>query len=203
MASSLAILFADNLTTTANAQEEQKQLSNQTASIGNGTLFESTMDKFRVQLPEGWIVHDINNTGPTLESEVTRGYGVLAQLCPEEQQQATPAVVGSGFDNTASSSCQGFEGNIVHILRYPNLSDTVGFTSDDIVSNYDNTVNAILSYEIEKLQEVGYQNIQIVNSTDTSINVDISAAAAYLIGSGITNAIPPSSAIPLHRHQST
>ena len=51
MASSLAILFADNLTTTANAQEEQ-QLSNQTASIGNGTLFESTMDKFRVQLPE-------------------------------------------------------------------------------------------------------------------------------------------------------
>lgn len=69
MASSLAILFADNLTTTANAQEEQ-QLSNQTASIGNGTLFESTMDKFRVQLPEGWIVHDINNTGPTLESEV-------------------------------------------------------------------------------------------------------------------------------------
>jgi PKD repeat protein len=154
------------------------------------------MDKFRVQLPEGWIVHDINNTGSTLESEVLRGYGVLAQLCPEEQQQATPAVVGSGFDNTASSSCQGFEGNIVHILRYPNLSDTVGFTSDDIVSNYDNTVNAILSYEIEKLQEVGYQNIQIVNSTDTSINVDISAAAAYLVGSGITNAIPPSSAIP-------
>ena len=45
MASSLAILFADNLTTTANAQEEQQQLSNQTASIGNGTLFESTMDK--------------------------------------------------------------------------------------------------------------------------------------------------------------
>ena len=51
MASSLAILFADNLTITANAQEEQ-QLSNQTASIENGTLFESTMDKFRVQLPE-------------------------------------------------------------------------------------------------------------------------------------------------------
>ena len=53
MASSLAILFADNLTTTANAQEEeQQQLSNQTASIQNGTLFESTLDKFRVQLPE-------------------------------------------------------------------------------------------------------------------------------------------------------
>ena len=196
MAPSLAILFANNLTTTANAQEEQQQLSNQTASIGNGTLFESTMDNFRVQLPEGWIVHDINNTGSTLESEALRGYGVLAQLCQEEQQQVTPAVGGSDSDNTASGSCQGFEGNIVHILRYPNLSDTVGFTSDDIISDYDNTVNAILSYEIEKLQEVGYQNIQIVNSTDTSINVDISAAATYMVGSGITNAIPPSSAIP-------
>ena len=130
-----------------------------------------------------------------MESEVLRGYGVLAQLCPEEQQQATPAVGGSDSDNTASGSCQAFEGNIVHILRYPNLIDTVGFTSDDIVSDYDNTVNAILSYEIEKLQEVGYQNIQIVNSTDTSINVDISAAAT-LVDSDITNAIPPSSAIP-------
>jgi hypothetical protein len=196
MAACLAILFANNLTTTANAQEEQQQLSNQTASIGNGTLFESTMDNFRVQLPEGWIVHDINNTGSTLESEILRGYGVLAQLCQEEQQQVTPAVGGSDSDNTASGNCQGFEGNIVHILRYPNLSDTVGFTSDDIVSDYDNTVNAILSYEIEKLQEVGYQNIQIVNSTDTSINLDISAAATYMVGSGITNAIPPSSAIP-------
>ena len=125
MASSLAILFADNLTTTANAQEEQ-QLSNQTASIGNGKLFESTMDKFRVQLPEGWIVHDINNMGPTLESEVLRGYGILAQLCPEEQQQATPAVGGSDSDNTASGSCQAFEGNIVHILRYPNLNHLIG-----------------------------------------------------------------------------
>jgi PKD repeat protein len=196
MAAGPANLFANNLTTTANAQEEEQQLSNQIAPIGNGTLFESTMDNFRVQLPEGWIAHDINNTGSTLESEVLRGYGVLAQLCQDEQRQAAPAVGGSDSDNAVSGNCQGFEGNIVHILRYPNLSDTVGFTSDDIIGDYDNTVNAILSYEIEKLQEIGYQNIQIVNSTDTSVNVDISAAAPYLVDSGITNAIPPSSAIP-------
>jgi hypothetical protein len=73
-----------------------------------------------------------------------------------------------------SSICQGSEGNIIHILRYPDLSTTVGFTSDDIVSDYNDTVNAILSYQIEKLQEVGYQDIQIVNSADTTINVDIS-----------------------------
>jgi PKD repeat protein len=186
-AASLAILFANNLTTIANAQ---------TAAIENGTLFESTMDNFRVQLPEGWIVHDVDNTGSTLESEALRGYGVLAQLCPEEQLQATPAIGGSGSNNTASSTCQGFEGNIIHILRYPNLSNTVGFTSDDIVSDYDNTVNAILSYGIEKLQEVGYQEIQIVNSTDTTINVDISTAALYTVDNDITNALPPSVAIP-------
>ena len=198
MAACLALLFANTLTTMANAQqEEQQQLpSNQTTAIQNGTLFESTTDNFRVQLPEDWLVHDVDNTGPTLESEVLRGYGILAQFCPEEQQQATPAIGGSDSNSTASSTCQGSEGNIVHILRYPNLSNTVGFTSDDVVNDYDNTMNAILSYEIEKLQEVGYQDIQIVNSTDTAINVDISTPGLYLVDNDITNALPPSVAIP-------
>jgi PKD repeat protein len=196
-AACLAIVFANPLTTMANAQVEEQQLpSNQTASIQNGTLFESTTDNFRVQLPEGWIVHDVDNTGPTLESEVLQGYGILAQLCPEEHQQATPAIGGSDSNSTASSTCQGSEGNIVHVLRYPNLSNTVGFTSDDVVNDYDNTMNAILSYEIEKLQEVGYQDIQVVNSTDTAINVDISTPALYMVDNDITNALPPSVAIP-------
>src|SRR5215211_5309287 len=33
---------------------------------------------------------------------------------------------------------------------------------------------AVLTYQTQKLQEAGYRNIQIVNSTDTTINVDIS-----------------------------
>src|SRR6266511_2996270 len=56
----VVILSATNLTTIANAQQ---QPSNQTAAIENGTLFQSTMDNFRVQVPEGWVIQDVNNTG--------------------------------------------------------------------------------------------------------------------------------------------
>jgi PKD repeat protein len=56
------------------------------------------------------------------------------------------------------------------------LGARLGLTSDDIfaIINRDTIPNAILTYQIQKLQEAGYRNIQIVNSTDTTINVDIS-----------------------------
>jgi PKD repeat protein len=186
----IVILFATNLPTIANAQQQQLP-SNQTAAIENGTLFQSTMDNFRVQLPEGWIIQDVNNTGSTLEAEVLQGYGVLAELCPQEQQQATPDVDGNASgSSTFSSICQVSEGNIIHILRYPDLSTAVGFTSNDAISDYNNTVNAILLYQIQKLQEVGYRDIQIVNSADTKINIDINTAAPDMIDSDNINALP-------------
>jgi PKD repeat protein len=188
----IVILFAANLTTIANAQQQQQQPTNQTPSIENGTLFQNTMDSFRVQVPEGWVIQDVNNTGSTLEVEVLQGYGILAQLCPEEQQQAAPDVGGnSSVGSTFSSFCQGSEGNIIHIVRYPDLSATVGFTSDDFISDHNNTVNAILAYQVQKLQEVGYLDIQIVNSTDTTIDVDISTASSDMIDNDNTNTLPP------------
>jgi PKD repeat protein len=56
------------------------------------------------------------------------------------------------------------------------LGATVGLTSDDIfaIINRNTIPNSILTYQIQKLQEVGYRNIHIVNSTDTTINVDLS-----------------------------
>src|SRR5919108_1945815 len=57
----IVILFATNLTTIANAQQEQQQQpTNQTGAIMNRT-FQSTMDKFRVQVPEAWIMHIVKN----------------------------------------------------------------------------------------------------------------------------------------------
>src|SRR5215210_8837876 len=139
-ATMIAILFAIDLTTIANAQQpQQQQPSNQTAAIENGTLFQSTMDNFRVHVPQGWVIQDVNNTGSTLEAEVLQGYGILAQLCPEEQQQAAPDVGGNNsVGSTFSGICQGSEGNIIHIVRHPDLSATVGFTSDDFISDRNN-----------------------------------------------------------------
>ena len=202
----IAILFAIDLTTIANAQQpQQQQPSNQTAAIENGTLFQSTMDNFRVHVPQGWVIQDVNNTGSTLEAEVLQGYGVLAQLCPEgEEQQAAPDMGGNGtVGSTFSSMCQESEGNVVDIVRHPNLSATVGFTRDDYFSDHNNTANAILAYQLQKLQEVGYRDIQIVNSTDTAIKVDLSTAVSDMIDNDNINAIPPSIRVPAKLVQMT
>src|SRR5215204_1938664 len=168
------ILLAADITI-ANAQ--QQQLTSQQAAITqNPTLFQSARDSFRVQVPQGWVIHDVKNSGFILAAEVLEGYGILAQLCPEGQQaqQAAFSNVSSGGAN--NGSCQQAREELVHVIRYPNLGARLGLTSDDIfaIINRDTIPNAILTYQIQKLQEAGYHNIQIVNSTDTAINVDIS-----------------------------
>jgi hypothetical protein len=159
------VLFTANVRIT-NAQQ---QLVSQPAATQNATLFQSTEDSFRVQVPKGWVIHQFNDTGSTLLAEVLQGYGLLAQLCPEQQQAFRN--VGSGAAATFGS-CQGAEDNIIHIIRYPNLGATLGLTSRSIIANNgNNTINNILPYQIQKLEEVGYRDIKIVNSTDTRINV--------------------------------
>jgi PKD repeat protein len=174
------VLLASNFTITDAQQSQQllqQLLSSQPAAIQNGTttLFESTKDSFRVQVPQAWIIHDTNNTGFALFSEVLQGYGILAQLCPQEQQEAAVPNASSTGNSLSTSSCEVAQEELIHILRFPNLGARLGFTSDDIIANTDNVINAILSYEIQKLEEVGYTDINIVNSTDTTVSVDISA----------------------------
>src|SRR5215208_1709922 len=170
------ILLAADITIT-NAQ--QQLTSQQAAKTQNPTLFQSARDSFRVQVPQGWIIHDVKNSGSALVAEALDGVGILAQVCPEEEQQQ--AAFRNSGGNTSNSSisinsdrCQGAQ--VIHIIRYPNLGARLGLTSDDIfaIINRDTIPNAILTYQIQKLQEAGYRNIQIVNSTDTAINVDIS-----------------------------
>jgi PKD repeat protein len=166
------ILLAANFITTYAQQQQQTQAS-QPAATQNPTLL-SAKDSFRVQLPQGWVIQDMNNTGFTLAAEVLQGYGILAQLCPQEQQQSSlPSVGGS---SRYIGNCQQAQEEVIHIIRYPNLGTRVGISSDDIftIINRDTIPNAILAYHIQKLQEVGYRDIQIVNSADTTMNVDIS-----------------------------
>jgi hypothetical protein len=129
------------------------------------TLFQSTSDSFSVQVPGGWVINDLNNTGPALLEETRQGYGMLAQLCPEEQQRPVPsnATVGS------TTSCQQAQ-DVIHIVRYPDL-DTRLLANNVTTSNNNMTTDNILSYHLQKLQEVGYRSIQIVNSTDMTVNL--------------------------------
>src|SRR5215211_953288 len=92
------------------------------------TFFQSANDSFSVQVPQGWIIQDVNNTGSMLLEEATQGYGILAQLCPEEeeeQQGAAPATLpnagGSRGDDTFS--CEGSQNYVIRIVRYPDLDN--------------------------------------------------------------------------------
>jgi PKD repeat protein len=182
-------LLAANVTIT-NAQEQQQQQLpvGQPAAIENVTtsLFQNIDDGFRVQVPEGWVIHDMNNTGSSASlEESTQGYGILAQLCPqqeeEEDQAAIPNAVGSnnnGSSDTLSSSnrqrCdQTEEQHIIHIVRYPDLDTKMQLAYN--ISTANNNITAdddiLLLYHLQKLQEVGYRNITIINSTYTAVNI--------------------------------
>src|SRR5215216_4295717 len=155
-------------------------VSSSTASgLAVKTIAENTKDSFRVRVPQGWAIHDVNNTGFALVAEVLDGVGILAQLCPEEEQQQLAVLPSAGgntsiSNNNNSSSCLVAQEEVIHIVRYPNLSPRLGFASDDVISNDDVTPDIILGYQMQKLQEVGYRDIRVVDSTDTTINVDIS-----------------------------
>jgi PKD repeat protein len=149
------------------AQQQQPPTSQPAVTQNGTTLFQNTEDGIRLKVPEGWVIHDVNNTGSTLLEESTQGYGILAQLCPQEEQQQAALSNVSGGD---TASCQGSEGDIIHMVRYPDLNTRLQ-VSNNFTTNNNMTTDNILSYHLQKLQEVGYSGIEIVNSTDTTLNV--------------------------------
>src|SRR5215210_2170180 len=167
----VAILVVSNITTIY-----AQQLTSQSGEIDNGitatpTTFQSASDGFRVQVPDGWIIQDANNTGSRLEDEIRLGYGILAQLCAKEQQgtilsNASDTINSNSTINT--NGCQGAQEELIHIVRYPDL-DTRVVSNNSTVNNM--TTDNILLYHLQKLQEVGYRDIQIVNRSDVKLNL--------------------------------
>jgi hypothetical protein len=170
------ILLAPNITIT-NAQQQESLISRSPTAVSqNGIrLVESTEDSFRLQVPEGWIIHNVNNTGSILSEESTQGYGILAQLCPQEQQQQQQRAAlpnAGGNSSRTFNSCDQSENDIIHIVRYPDLDNRLQEGNNGTTANNNNmTIDNILLYHMQKLEEVGYRGIEIVNSTDTTLNV--------------------------------
>jgi hypothetical protein len=175
------ILLASNFTI-INAQQQQ-QLTSEPSTIENGiaaraTTFQNTNDSFSVQVPEGWVINDLNNTGPALLEETRQGYGMLAQLCSEEEQQqqgaaslrdATGASTNSS-STSSTSSCQGAE-EVIYIIRYPDLDTRLLANNATTSNNNVRTIDNVTTYHLQKLQEVGYRNIQTVSSTAMTVNL--------------------------------
>jgi PKD repeat protein len=164
------ILLASNITLTYAQQQQQQPLTGQSAVTQNGTtVFQSTADGVRLEVPEGWVINDVNNTGSTLSEETTQGYGILAQLCPEEEEQQAAVSNVSGSGDTAN--CQGIEGEVIHIVRYLDLDARLQAPNNTAPNSNNLTIDNILSYHLQKLGEVGYSITEIVNSIDTTLNV--------------------------------
>jgi hypothetical protein len=151
------------------------------------TLFESTSDSIRVRVPNDWIIQDVDNAVPAqLDEEVRQGYGILMQLCPEEQATAAAAspaststtaasgVSSSTTTNTISSinasRCLGAQ-EVIHIVRYPDLDTGLSANNSLATTTTTTTIDNVLTYHLQKLQEVGYRSMRILNSTDTAINI--------------------------------
>jgi hypothetical protein len=170
----LDLVFEYNVIIDAAKLEAAVTDISQPAAIQNTTSFQSTDDGFSVQVPEGWVIHDVDNTGfVLLEEEATQGYGILAQLCPEEEQQQ-PTLPNVDSSGDTFSSCEGSENDVIHIVRYPDLNNRlqVGNTLPTTNNNNSSMINDnILLYHLQKLQEVGYRAIEIVNSTDMTVNL--------------------------------
>jgi hypothetical protein len=166
------LVFEYDAITDAVESELGLTTSSRPAAIHSTTFFQSTDDGFRVQVPDGWIIDDVDNTGSTLSEDSTQDYAMLAQLCPEEEQQEQPTVPGNGGADT--SNCQGSENDVIFIVRYHDLDDALQ-VGDNVATTNNNTnmttSDNILLYNIQKLQDVGYRDIEIVNSTDRTVNV--------------------------------
>jgi hypothetical protein len=181
------ILLASNSTLSV-AQQDQlitnqgSPIQNSTSATANSSEL-STEDSFRVQIPQGWLIQDVKNTGFALGSEVLQGYGILAQLCPveqeeqQQQQQQPPQGVpqsdaNSNVSSTTDGTCQGVQEEMIHVLRYPNLAARIGLSLEDIIRTDNVSASVIVAYQMQKLQEAGYRDVRVVNSSDITINVD-------------------------------
>src|SRR5215216_202321 len=113
------------------------------------TLYQSANDSFSVQVPDGWIIQDVDNTGSASSQEATQGYGILAQLCPEEEEEqeeqqgaaaatTLPNLDGSGGEDT--SSCEGSENDVIHIVRYPDLDNRLQAANNVTANSSSNSI---------------------------------------------------------------
>jgi hypothetical protein len=179
------ILLASNFTiinaqqqqefTTQPGEVENRRAAAGTATTAGGRTFQSTNDSFSVQVPDGWIIRDVDNAGFTSLEESRQGYVMLAQLCPEEEQQRILSNAGSSTNSSSTSTSNGCQGaqEVIHIIRYPDLRARPLANNITTINNNmtTTTIDNILSYHLQKLQEVGYRDIEIVNSIERTVNL--------------------------------
>ena len=155
----LVLLFGPNIGIASAQQQQQQQLTSIPAVIQNGT-FQSAADGFRLQVPYGWVVQDIDNLHlPNFRVTNEAGFFILAIICPQlEAVQGTAAEMYNC--EQSGSSVEILHDRLSHRPEFEVIEDPASITPDDF-----------LAFVIEEMQGRNYTNVQIINSTDLTINI--------------------------------
>jgi hypothetical protein len=131
-------------------------------SLLPSTIFQSDVDGFRLEVPNKWIIEDIDNTAPNaLQAERILGGGLLARLCPEDL--AIPQI--SGKHSCAQAT------DYVLIFRYSDLKSRPEF-ADIIQKNRNITTSDFVAFYLLFLERLfGFTNFRLLEDIDTTVNV--------------------------------
>ena len=143
-----------------NAGAQNMTMPAPSTSQAKNEIFQNANDSFSVEVPQGWIIEDVSSTDAiVMLNEMMYGNRALAQLCPQEQ-----AVNYSGN----ARNCDEAQDRIL-INQYPDLADSPEFSS--LSGGKIGLNDQFLKYQKQKLQELGYGNINVINNTKTPLVV--------------------------------
>jgi len=168
LAAILIFSIAAAATTTVVVDGQQQEEDNATT-----TTFQSLDDGFRIQVPNGWVVQDIDNTNVFWQRyEEQNVVGGLAYVCPQEETQL--AVDGT-FEcelappppSLAPMSISRFK----DLDKRPEFAESIqqNQTNDITISDFYAFYIRFLDWGIPPREEP--HNLQVVNETDTTVNV--------------------------------
>lgn len=142
-------------------QQQQNMTTTTSPAAEPTTTFQSVPDGFQIQVPNGWVVEDTDNTSPSAhDGERTQGVGFLATLCP--QDEALPAI-GGNYTCTPSGE------EYVLIFRYVDLLSRPEF-AQVVLEGSSITTSDLFALLTQFDEAAGAQNFRVINDTDMTVN---------------------------------
>lgn len=134
-------------------------------AAGPTTTFQSIADGFRVQVPNGWVVEDVNSTESWVRQNIAQyGVDILAYTC--QQNQALPSI--GGLYSCPSGSTQVVFSRFVDLQSIPEIAalarENRSISTSDLWAVY-------LDYQRSFQDSQFFEGFEIVNDTDIALNV--------------------------------
>ena len=168
LAAILILSMAVPVATLVDGQQQQQLLQHEDTITTTKRTFRSITDGFRAQVPNGWVVEDINRTDRSVQ-EFLNKYGVefLAFMCP--RNQSFPDVGGLYSCPFTSPTAVGVEFfRFVDLDAKPELAvlarENKSITTSDLMALF-------FEYERKNVDPYLFQKFEIVNNTDITLNV--------------------------------